>query len=465
MDNSTPVLLLNPPAEVPRESYDTPDYPSISIGYLASYLLKKGIDVKVFDAKLGRKTVEQTISEIISLRPKILGISSFTHMIMTADKIATAVKKILPDTTIVVGGFHVTFLPERSLKEFPVYDFLIVGEGELALYALVEALLNGHGYKDIPGVAFRKNGKYIVNGRGEIPDCLDELGMPAWDLFPKEDMEKYVKRLPLITQRGCPFHCNFCSRPYGNKVRTRSIEHIVAEVERDLTEYGCNELVFYDETFTVNKKHVFGLCNMFIEKRLNERFNWYAGVHANTVDLELLRKMKQAGCFYLGFGVESGDEDIIASMGKGVTKERVIKAAKMIKQAQIPLGTFFLFGHPNETLKQCKETIALAVAMNPKIPCFGIVVPYPGSQIWELASRGQGGYKLISQDWSDYNKQIGNSVELDGLPRNTLERLQLEAYAKVYLYNLRWLELFKILYTNRGRMYYKFWQLLRNYFK
>ena len=201
MNDSMPVVLVNPPAEVVRESYDAPDYPSISVGYLANYLVKKGIHIKIIDAKLGRKSLQQTIKEIVSLRPKVLGISSFTHMIMTTSKIATAVKEALPDTTVVVGGYHVTFLPERSLKEFPEFDFLIVGEGEIAFCSLVEALLSGREFRDIPGVAFRKGGSYVVNGRGEVPDDLDELGMPAWEEFPQEDIAKYVKRFPLMTQR------------------------------------------------------------------------------------------------------------------------------------------------------------------------------------------------------------------------------------------------------------------------
>lgn len=460
MNKLTPVLLVNSPAEVPRESYDTPDYPSITIGYLAGYLLKRGIEVRVLDARLGRKTVEQTIDEIISLRPRILGLSSFTHMIMTTSKIAKAVKRALPGTTIVVGGFHVTFLPERSLKEFPEFDFLVVGEGEIAFHSLVQALLHGHRYENIAGVAFRKDGFCRINGRGETTDELDELGMPAWEAFPRGDIGKYVKRFPLMSQRGCPFHCNFCSRPYGNKVRKHSVEHVMAEMERNWKEYNCKKMMFFDETFTVDKRHVSEVCDRIVEKKLNDHLNWEATVHANTIDLKLLRKMKQAGCTYCGFGVESGDEDIIASMGKGITRDKVLKAAWMIREAQISLGAYFIFGHPNETLEQCKKTIKLAVEMNPDIPAFGIMVPYPGSQVWEMAIRGQGGYKIISHNWSDYNKQIGNAVELETLPRSTLERMQLEAYTKVYLYNFRWRELIQVLFHHRKRMYYKIWQII-----
>lgn len=463
MNKAIPVVLVNPPAETPREHHDTPDYPAIGIGYLANYLLKKGIEARIIDAKLSRKTVQQTVSEIVSLHPKILGLSSFTHMIMTTSRIASAVKRTLPDTKIVVGGFHVTFLPEKSLKEFPEFDFLVIGEGELAFHALVQALLNKSEYKDIHGIAFRENGLYKVNGRGEIPDHLDKLGMPAWELFPREDIKKYVKRFPLMTQRGCPFHCNFCSRPYGNKVRTRSIESVLVEIERNLDDYDCKEMMFYDETFTVDKKYVSVLCDMIVERGLNHRFHWSATVHANTIDLELLRKMKKAGCTYLGFGVESGDEDIIASMGKGITRERALRAAKMIKDAQISIGAYFIFGHPNETFKQCKETIQLAIKMNPDIPVFGIMVPYPGSKVWELAILGEGGYKSISQNWDDYNKQIGNAVELKSLSISKMVRLQLEGYAKVYLYNFRWIKLGKMLYLHRKRFHYIIWQLVKRF--
>ena len=243
-----PVLLVNPPAEVPRECYDTPDYPAIGIAYIAGYLQSHGVGVRVIDGKLARKTVEQTIEEIAHARPRILGLTAMTHMIATTHRIAAAVRARSPKTVIVLGGFHGSFLPQRTMEEFPCFDYLVVGEGEIAFHKLVQAVLSGESPADIPGVASRDGDRIRLNGRGEIPADLDELGTPAWELFPPADM------YPIMSQRGCPFACNFCSRPYGRKLRHRSPQHVVAEIRRNIEQFGCRRMDFYDETFSVRKR-------------------------------------------------------------------------------------------------------------------------------------------------------------------------------------------------------------------
>lgn len=460
--SSPEVVLLNPPAEVMREEvYDAPRYPAIGIGYIAGYLWHKtGIRPHVIDGKLGRRSVLQVIQQIASLRPKILGISAMTHIIVTAAKIAREVKAASPETTVVVGGFHASFLPERTLREFPEFDFLVVGEGEIAFSKLVTALLAGEPYETIPGVALRKNGEIKLNGRGEIPDHLDELGIPAWELFPEEDLNRYATLYPIMSQRGCPFHCNFCSRPYGNAVRIRSVEHVIDEIARNISEFGASEVSFYDETFTVNRNYVSQLCDAMIARGIHRQVKWTSMVHANTIDLDLLTKMREGGCHYLGFGVESGHDDIIAAMKKGITKGRILRAAQMIRESKIRWGAYFIFGHPFETRESCKATIDLAVKLNADVTSFGVMVPYPGTEIWEMAIRGQGGYKIISDRWEDFNKQIGNALELGNIPRKVLEQFQLEGYLKTYLYNGRFLEMFRVIFQHRRRLYYKFWQFV-----
>lgn len=456
------VVLLNPPAEVIREpAYDEPCRPSIGIAYVGSYLWRHtGIRPHVIDSRLGRLSLQETIDQIIALRPRILGISAMTHMIVTSGKIARAVKEALPDTIVIVGGFHASFLPERTLREFPQFDLVVVGEGEIAFSELVQAILSGEPYDSISGLGFRKDGEVQLNGRGEIPDHLDELGAPLWELFPKEHIERHATIFPIMSQRGCPFHCNFCSRPYGNTVRARSVKSITDEMEYNIFNFGAQEMHFYDETFTVNKKRTAELCDAMIEKGLNTKLKWASMVHANTITPDLLAKMRIAGCSNLGFGVESGDEDIIKMMKKGITKERTLRAGDMLRQSGIEWAAYFIFGHPSETHESCKATIKFATKLNGDVTCFGVMVPYPGTEVWEMAIRGQGGYKIISDNWEDFNKQIGKALELEGLTRKQLERYQLEGYLKVYLFNWRFKELFEVLYEHRKRLYYKLKQFV-----
>jgi len=449
------IILVNPPAEIPRECYDTPDYPAIGIAYVAGYLRQSGIDCSVIDGKLARRSVQETINELIERRPQVLGLSAMTHMIVTTHKIATAVKAACPDTIVVLGGFHGSFLPERTLREFPNFDYIIVGEGEIAFTQFVHAVHAGQDPSDIPGVASRQGNQIRVNERSEIPDDLDELGMPAWELFPP------AKMYPVMSQRGCPFACNFCSRPYGRTNRRRSIPHVMAEIKRNVEQFGCTATDFYDETFTVNKEHVAKLCEAIIAEDIHKKIRFWAYVHANTIDLPTVKLMKAANFNEVGFGVESGNPEIMRKMKKGVGPDDVLRAVRILRQAKLKFAAYFIIGHPNETVDTVRDTIRLAAKVNPDSVAFGLMVPYPGTQVWEMATQGQGGYKIISANWEDFNKQIGNALELEALPRKTMERLQLQAYLTVYLRNLRFKEMAKAIRINYKRILFILAKLIR----
>ncbi|MCK4661057.1 MAG: B12-binding domain-containing radical SAM protein [Phycisphaerae bacterium] len=449
-----PVLLVSPPAEVPRECYDTPDYPAIGIGYVAGYLQTHGIPVRVIDGKLARKSVAGAIDEIVAARPRILGLTAMTHMIVTTHRIASAVKARCPDTTVVLGGFHGSSLPERTLREFPAFDYIVVGEGEIAFLKLVNAVLAGRDPCDILGIASREGERVRVNGRGEIPDDLDDLGMPAWELFPPANM------YPIMSQRGCPFGCNFCSRPYGRKLRHRSPPHVLMEIRRNYEQFGCRRMDFYDETFSVRKEYVAGLCDKIVSAGLAGEVRFWAYVHANTIDLPTAKKMKLAGFDEVGMGVESGNAKIMRKMKKGVGVADVLRASGILKQAGMKLGVYFIIGHPYETKRDVKDSIDLAARINPDSVAFGLMTPYPGSEIWELATHGEGGYRMIPSGWEDFNKQIGKALELEHLPRRAMELMQLQAYLTVYLRTFRFREMFQAAWINRKRILFILRKLL-----
>ncbi|MFQ5590919.1 MAG: B12-binding domain-containing radical SAM protein [Phycisphaerae bacterium] len=446
------IVLVNPPAEVVRECYDTPNYPAIGIGYIAGYLKSHGVSVDIIDGKLARKTVGQTIDEINALHPRVLGLTAMTHMIVTASRIAEAVKRCHPDTIVVLGGFHGSFLPERTLREFPAFDYIVVGEGELAFLDLVRAVFAGEDPSDIQGVASRTGtgyggaGRIRVNGRGAVPDHLDKLGTPAWELFPPAEM------YPIMTQRGCPFGCNFCSRPYGRTLRQRTPEHVVVELRRSVERFGCRHVDFYDETFTVRRDYVQALCAAIIDAGLHRQLTFWSYVHANTIDAPTVRSMKRAGFREVGFGVESGNVEIMRRMHKGVKREDVLRVARILREVGLKYAAYFIIGHPHETKRTVRDTIELAAAMNPDSVAFGIMTPYPGTSIWEMAIRGEGGYRMLSANWEDFNKQIGSALELEKLPRRQMERLQLQAYLTVYLRNGRFGELIKTAAANYKRI-------------
>jgi len=439
------VVLVYPPAEVILEIYDVPDFPAIGIAYVGNYLEQKtGITPALIDARLSRLSVDETIDEIVALRPKVIGISAMTSMIITADKVIRGVKERLPGVKVVLGGFHATFLPERTIEEFPSFDYLAVGESELSFAELVQRILRGEDCHGIPGIWFNDGAKIVSSGRGHTPPTLDELGEPGWHLYDSAIMAEYVKSLPVMSQRGCPFSCTFCSRPYGQLVRKRTPALVIDEIRRNVERFGVGKIHFYDETFTVDKRHTAAICEGLIGEGLPSRLGFTSMVHANTIDLDLAKLMKRAGCVYVGYGVESGDDDIIKQMKKGVTKERVIRARKILREAGITTMGYFMVGHPNETRKSVLRTIKFMVQLNPDVAAIGIVVPYPGTETWELARKGEGGYINMSLNWADYNKQLGNAVELRNISRREIEFYQLCGYVFLYLFNFRFRDLFKI---------------------
>ena len=373
------VVLLYPPAEEILEIYDVPEFPNIGIAYVGHYLETHGnVTPACIDARLSRLSLEETVERIVALRPRVLGIGAMTPMVLAAAEVAARVKEQLPEVRTVLGGFHATFLPERSLEEFPAFDYVAVGESELSFCDLVQRLLSGATCEDIPGIWSRTNSGLSQQGRGTIPPTLDELGEPGWHLFDPADLAQYCSTLPVMGVRGCPFACNFCSRPYGRKVRKRTPSRIVDEIERNVERFGIGKLHFYDETFSVDRRHTEELCRDVLERSLP--VTWTCTVHANTVDLDLARLMKQAGCSQVGYGVESGDPAILKAMGKGVDQQRIERARRILKEVGITTLGFFIFGHPNETRRSIWRTIRFAVRLNPDVAAIGILDRYLGTR-------------------------------------------------------------------------------------
>jgi anaerobic magnesium-protoporphyrin IX monomethyl ester cyclase len=452
-DKTFEVVLVFPPAAVIREEiYDRPNFPAIGIAYVGGWLEQhSGIRPLLIDGKMQRLSIDETIERIVAAKPRVVGFSAFTHMVGTSHRIALKVKEQLPDVVLVLGGFHASFLPKRTLEEFPGFDYLVVGEGEVAFADLVAAVRAGETQPKIPGVWYRRPGGEIVDGgRGSIPPTLNELGFAGWHLYEQESFRKYAKLLPVMSSRGCPFSCNFCSRPYGQSVRLRTGKHVADEIQRNVETWGVDTFPFHDETFTVNRKHVADICNEVVARGLKLR--WSAMVHANTINLELVKLMKQAGCVEVGLGVESGDDKIMAAMNKGVTKAKIKAAADAFHQAGLNFLAFFIIGHPGETVRTAWHSIKFAGELKPKSAAFGIMVPYPGTEVWEMAVKGEGGYRKLSTDWEDYNKTIGNAVELENLSHRKMELLQITGYLYVYLIRGRVRDLYRVVGRHRLRV-------------
>lgn len=249
-------------------------------------------------------------------------------------------------------------------------------------------------------------------------------------------------------------------RPYGKKVRERSPENVLNEIDHVIHTYHPMIYRFNDETFAFNRDRAMKIADGIIEKGLS-RTRKHASMRANMIDHGLLEKMKQAGFVYIDLGIETGDEEMLNRIKKGVTFEQIKNAVKMVKKAGIKVGGNYIIGHPGETVETAKKTIKFAIKLNCDFNAIGLMVPYPCTEIANMAKKGEWGYKLLSSDWKDYNKQIGNALELETLSRKQMEWLQATGYVKIYLYNLRLLDLIKFLWHYRNGAF----KLLKKMFK
>ncbi len=447
------VLLLNaPPYKIQEAYYDTPPYPRTALAMLAAHLRREKIDVHVIDCKYDRIGYDEAMQRVREIKPDFVGATAFTNEIIQAGKLTQMIRAEFPDVATAVGGVHSTIMPEATLREFEVFDYVIVGEGELTLTELIRTIESESNDKaaqkkkaaDIEGVGTLVESEYRYGGDRHRVDDLDSFAEPAWDMF--APAKEYV----LHSSRGCPFHCPFCVNPNGRKVRPQSAERVLQELEHLVERYGNVRVFFGDEIFTVKRERTIELLQGMIDRGLNKRVRWGCMTHVRFIDDEIAKLMKDAGCDCVGLGIESGDEERLKKINKGTNLEDIYKAVESMRRVKLTYEAFFILGQPDETEKSACETINFAVKINPTRPVFGIMVPYPGTQISRLANAGEGGYKLQAKDWNDYNKQLGDALTFQHVPRKTLERLQFIGYIKVFLYNGRILDFIKFCWNYRS---------------
>ncbi len=338
------------------------------------------------------KQIRDYLSQI---KPKIVGISITSSCNYDSSTyVARIARELYPDVPIIVGGVHPTELPEQTL-ECPYFDVAVIGEGEITSVELVDALLNKKPLKDIKGIVFKENGKYIHTEPRPAIMNIDDIAPPlvdtVYDDFPRRS---------LTTARGCPYKCTFCSQSIiqykGGKVRYHSPERVLSEIEYWYNK-GISSFVIQDSTFTINKKHVSAICEGILEH--NWKIDWAAQIRADKTDENILRLMKKAGCSYLWLGAESGSAPILKSIKKGVTPEQIVAASKIVNKVGIDLNIFLIAGFPGEKEENLRDTehIAEIVSCNGLTP--NILTPYLGCEIYDYAVENN---LLRTKDWFFY---------------------------------------------------------------
>ena len=405
------VLLIQPP--YPFSEFPKPSSALLSLGTL---LKKEGVEVEILDLLSTHYTTEKIEKRLARFQPEVIGVTSVTMNFPTAVKIIQYCKKIAPESTTIMGGPHVTFTSEETLRDFSEVDIIVCGEGEETVRELLPALQGRGSLEKIQGLTFRQNGKiHKTEGRPSIPD-LDLLPLPDRTLFP---ISRYLAmRVPVsvLSSRGCPMDCSFCVgyRMAGRKGRFRNPFRVVDEIE-SARRLGFEEVCIDDDLFTRNRRHVYTICDELGRRGL--KMNMYIFARVDTVDAALLRKLREAGCKMICFGLESGNQKILDRPHKRTTLEKARRAVELSKEAGIsPFGSFIL-GLPGETRETMEETRAFAQSLG--IPYgFHLLSPFPGTKIRDRAP--EYGIKILSDDWSLYDADHA-VTETEGISATEVE--------------------------------------------
>lgn len=406
------ILLIQPlheKAHLKRGERGSFNFP-YGIGSIAAVLENNGFEVKVLDVQAEQIEKEEVAERIKNTDFDILGISAFSTQYNRVRELADFVKTNLKEKIIVVGGALATHSAKLTI-ETTLVDFCVIGEGEKTIIDLLSNLDN---YENVKGIAFKKDNQIIFTPERPYIENLDDLPRPAYHLFPIEKYLKYnsvaggyglkskrrfrrpLRAMSLITQRGCPYRCGFCSRNFSG-ARFMSAKRVIEEIKFLKEKYNLECIHISDELFLTSKARV----EEFLPMIKDLKITWFCQGRVNLVNEELLKKMKDAGCVCIGYGIESGSQRILDDMKKDTTIKQIEDAMLMAKRINLHVKVQLIFGYPGEDENSVQETIDLFKRVKHPARRFNYIVPLPGSEIYEDAL-AEGRIK----DEAEYLKQV-----------------------------------------------------------
>ncbi|NQT90488.1 MAG: B12-binding domain-containing radical SAM protein [Candidatus Omnitrophica bacterium] len=369
--------------------------PNLGMAYLAGLLREKGFDVQFIDANVLNLAKEEIIARLNDFKPEYLLYSSITDNFQDTLSWIEEIKQDY-NKPVIIGGPHMEIFPEETLT-YDCIDYGVIGDGWETLPELLSALNDKKDISEVKGVCFRKDGKVVVTDPRPKHVGLEDVPFPARDLLPNEKYDTVLsKKRPIttmITTLGCPFRCTYCCTE--TKIRSRSAEHIVAEIEECINRYGIKEIEFYDETFTIDKKRMFKVLDLIEEKGLD--FLWSIRTRADCVNREMIQRMAKAGCMRINYGIESADEKILESINRDIPPQMIKDAVKWSREAGITVFGFFMIGLPGDTKESIEKTLDLMVELDLDFVQLNKFVPIPKSEIYEDIKRDTG-----EDFWRDY---------------------------------------------------------------
>ena len=441
----TRITLVNPPS--PTGAVAHLPFALLGLGYLAAVLEKNHFEVDVIDCQVLKISFEEFKTELSKRQPDIVGMTATTLTYKSALTIAKISKELHPNAVTVLGGPHVTFWDEKALQECLELDIVVRREGENTVLELAQKVEANKSLHDIVGTTCRKNGKIVRNPDRPYIEDLDALPFPARHLWPMEKLREHEDILYLAASRGCVYWCEFCTtvRMHGRKYRMRSPKNVVDELEFLHRTYKVTKFTFCDDAFTVDQPRTEEICREIQNRNL--RIEWNCGTRVDMLTKELLKKMKEAGCVSVWSGVESGSQQVLDAMKKGISPELTTQVFEWIREAGLKTVPNVILGFPSETKETAWQTIKFIEKISPDdVGFYNVATPFPGTPLYDTVIE-KGWLRVTDFDKYDTTTPI---FETPWLSMKELGSLREAAFHHFYL---------RLGYFTRNYRKRKFWSI------
>lgn len=440
------IALINPPfsskcmrdfrCQTSVEGFIEETMPPLALAYVASFLRENGFNITLIDCIADEIHLETLIKKLRENKPDLVVSVSATPTFQSDIHVVSEIKKQLPDSLTCLFGTHPTVFPKETLQNEGI-DFVVMGEAEYTVLELANALSKVKETKlhNIDGLAWKDNKKIVINKKRELIADLDSLPFPARDLLP---MYKYTgfltRRKPytlVLSSRGCTASCLFCSSQImlERKWRGRSPENVISELELLVNDFGIKEVFFNDDCFTMDKNRVKEICGLMKKKGLD--LAWGCETRVDRVDEETLKTMKDAGCYKIVFGLESGNKKVLEKLKKNANLDQVKQAVKWTKKAGIYANGTFIIGVPWETKETVQETIDFAIELDLDHATFFMATPMPGTEFYDVVVKE----KLFRNkpNWNNFQMFSNSVVKSHFLSNEEIIKFRSKAYKQFYL--------------------------------
>ena len=419
-------MFVNPPG------YGTNEYPPLGMLYLAAVARQNGYKVDLYDAGVVETRLDAALDYVEQANPDVLAFSLYTtNLLDTYHFIENLVKKLRP--IIIVGGPHATALPRATMEECQYIDYLVYGEGEVTFIEFLNALRDGKSLAEIDGLYYRQSESILNTKPRTFIENLDQIPFAAWDLiqkykYPMDAVRKGERVAPIATSRGCPYNCAFCNKAvFGRRYRRRSPESVVKEIEFLTIKNGLDEIFFVDDLFALDRRWLAEFYQLLDAK--NIKIPWKCLGRVDILQYEDFLEMKRHGCFVIQLGIESGNDHILEDINKNITTGQAEKAVKEAKRAGLDVHTYFILGHRLDTVESIKQTIAFARKLNSDFVSFFVLVPFPGTKVYEYVPQ----HLKNSWDRMSYYHDTTNPISICEVEPEKLLDLVKWAFASFFI--------------------------------